>query len=154
MPNNPPLKRSEALQSFSREHHHGLLLCWKINAGIKKGIEAERILNYARWFYDNHLVSHFKAEEKDLFPLLGNNDPLIRQALSEHRILIKLFTAEGDATDSINMIPLVLENHIRFEERILFPKIQRKATAGQFEALLKKHAGAPFFDNLSDVFWK
>ena len=41
-----PIKRSEFLKPISREHHHGLLLCWKIRAGLKKGIEPERIKLY------------------------------------------------------------------------------------------------------------
>ena len=34
-----PQKRHKALQPLSREHHHGLLLSWKIRSGFnKKGI--------------------------------------------------------------------------------------------------------------------
>jgi len=40
-----PIKRSIALQPLSREHHHGLLLCWKIRTGLKKGIDIDRIKN-------------------------------------------------------------------------------------------------------------
>jgi len=38
-----PIKRNEALKPLSRDHHHGLLLCWKIRQGIKLNIEPERI---------------------------------------------------------------------------------------------------------------
>ena len=33
-------KRHKALQNLSREHHHGLLLSWKIRTGLNKNIEA------------------------------------------------------------------------------------------------------------------
>ena len=33
-----PIKRSEYLKPLSRDHHQGLLLCWKIRTGLKKGI--------------------------------------------------------------------------------------------------------------------
>jgi len=34
-----PIKRDKVLQPLSHDHHQGLLLCWKIRTGIKKGIE-------------------------------------------------------------------------------------------------------------------
>jgi hypothetical protein len=63
-----PIKRDKALQEVSREHHHGLLLCWKIRKGFSKGIEPERIKRYADWFYKTHLISHFEVEENTFSP--------------------------------------------------------------------------------------
>ena len=59
----PPIKRHNALQGVSREHHHGLLLCWKIRTGLSKNIPLERIKVYVDWFYTNYLVPHFELEE-------------------------------------------------------------------------------------------
>ena len=36
-----PLKRHAGLVELSRDHHHGLLLSWKIRQGLKKEIEPE-----------------------------------------------------------------------------------------------------------------
>ncbi len=38
-----PIKRSVALKPLSREHHHGLLLSWKIREGFNRNVEIERI---------------------------------------------------------------------------------------------------------------
>ena len=65
----PPIKRHSALQGVSREHHHGLLLCWKIRTGVSKNIPLERIKMYADWFYATYLVPHFELEETHIFPL-------------------------------------------------------------------------------------
>jgi hypothetical protein len=46
-----PLKRHAALQPLSREHHHGLLLGWKIRTGLSNGAPLERIKAYADWFF-------------------------------------------------------------------------------------------------------
>ena len=54
-----PLKRSKALQSLSREHHYGLLLCWKIRSGLKKAVDIERIKAYTDWFFKNSLSKFF-----------------------------------------------------------------------------------------------
>jgi len=53
---NKPLKRYKALQPLSKEHHHGLLLSWKLRMGFKKNIEIERMKTYADWFYQTHLI--------------------------------------------------------------------------------------------------
>lgn len=66
-----PEKRDRTLIPLSREHHFALLLCWKINEGIKLGVSADRISIYVKWFCDNYLLKHFKEEEDLLFPLLG-----------------------------------------------------------------------------------
>ena len=61
---NKPLKRHKALQPLSRDHHHGLLLSWKIRSGFKKNIDVERIKVYADWFYIREFPVSYK-EGKD-----------------------------------------------------------------------------------------
>ena len=51
-----PIKRNKSIQSISREHHHGLLLCWKIRQGMKKNIEPQRIKVYVDWFYNEYIL--------------------------------------------------------------------------------------------------
>lgn len=91
-----PIKRIEQLKALSREHHQGLLLCWKIREGIKQNIETVRIKKYVDWFWINHLQRHFEAEENLLFPILGSQNELIQQALTEHRRLKRLFENKKD----------------------------------------------------------
>lgn len=147
-----PIKRIEQLKPLSRQHHHGLLLCWKIRAGIKHNIDTERIKKYVDWFWNNYLEQHFQTEENMLFPILGNHNQLIQQALSEHRRLKELFVDEKDIHSSISLVEKELEKHIRFEERVLFNEIQKVATATALENLYNVHA-ADFEDNLTDEFW-
>jgi len=147
------MKRDTALQPLSREHHHALLLCWKIKTGFSKGVSAERIKAYTDWFYKNHLLKHFEMEEKYLFPILGSENKLIRQAIEEHKLLSMLFTNSSKIVDSLKQIQIELENHIRFEERILFDEIQNAATLKQFEKITHVHSKENFVDNVSDKFW-
>jgi len=149
-----PLKRHKALQPLSREHHHGLLLSWKIRAGFNKNIEPERMRVYANWFFENHLISHFEIEETLIFPILEPNHQLVKRALSDHRRLKRLFTDTEDDTKILSIIEEELEQHIRFEERILFPEIQKIATESQMLHIEKIHHPEDFEDNLDDVFWK
>ncbi len=151
---NKPIKRHEALKTLSHEHHHGLLLCWKIRTGIKNNVELSRIKKYTDWFNINHLIPHFEVEEKYFFPILGKENELIKKAIAEHRRLKRLFEDDLDPQKTLNLIEEELERHIRFEERVLFNEIQKKATQEQILALEQIHSKEKFVDNLSDVFWE
>ncbi|MCR8668672.1 hemerythrin domain-containing protein [Aestuariibaculum sp. M13] len=149
-----PLKRHKALQPLSREHHHGLLLAWKIRIGFKKNIEPKRIYQYANWFYKTHLISHFKMEELYVFTILEEKNELIKQALNDHEVIRNLFENIDVDSKTLSDIAETLDNHIRFEERVLFPKIQEVATESQLLQIEKIHQSDAFEDNLSDEFWK
>ncbi|WP_242494535.1 hemerythrin domain-containing protein [Brumimicrobium glaciale] len=148
-----PLKRHESIKSFSREHHQGLLLCWKIRKGIKNGVSVERIKKYNDWFFENHLKPHFADEEKYIFPILGDEDEMIKKALTEHRRLIRLFTEENDLDKTINHIEEELDRHIRFEERELFMVIQEKATPSEMQKIAELHDELKFVENNDDKYW-
>lgn len=148
------LKRHKALQPLSREHHHGLLLSWKIRTGFKKNIEPKRIHKYAYWFYANHLLPHFEMEELHVFTILEKNNELIQQALHEHKALKELFENTDDGSKMLSIIADTLESHIRFEERVLFHEIQKVASESQWLEIEKVHQADSFEDNLTDEFWK
>ncbi|MBK5208360.1 MAG: hemerythrin domain-containing protein [Flavobacteriaceae bacterium] len=148
------IKRHQALKEYSKDHHQALLLCWKIQVGFSKGISADRIKTYTNWFYENHILDHFQKEEKYMFPVLGNENELIIQALNEHKILLKLFTGTIQIENSLKQIQTLLKDHIRFEERILFNEIQSAATPQELEKIEQFHSNENFKDNLNDVFWK
>jgi len=150
---NKPIKRSQALQGVSREHHHGLLLCWKIRTGFSKGISEERIKKYVDWFYTTHLLPHFELEENSIFPILGNDHKMIKKALSQHKRLHRLFTETNMPLKSLSLIEEELEQHIRFEERVLFNEIQKIATEEELQTISKIHSDEKFNENTHDTFW-
>ena len=49
------MKRFKELHHLSHDHHHGLLVCWKIRTAFSKGIDFERVKKYLTWFYEYHL---------------------------------------------------------------------------------------------------
>nr|WP_321228412.1 hemerythrin domain-containing protein [uncultured Psychroserpens sp.] len=149
-----PQKRHKALQPLSREHHHGLLLSWKIRTGFKKNIEPKRIRIYANWFFEHHLIPHFEIEEAHIFSILEEENDLIKKALADHRRIKRLFSEENEDIKTLSRIEEELEQHIRFEERILFPEIQKVATDAQMLEIEKIHQPESFEDNLEDEFWR
>lgn len=151
---NKPIQRHKSLQPLSSDHHHGLLLCWKIRTGFKLGVEPERIKRYADWFWTTHLVPHFETEEQHVFPVLGNHNELVQQALEEHRTLKRLFESQTEVSATLSQIETTLEKHIRFEERVLFNAIQQVATPAQLADCEKHHREHPVKATWPDAFWK
>ncbi|MEC7772126.1 MAG: hemerythrin domain-containing protein [Bacteroidota bacterium] len=149
-----PIKRHSVLQGVSREHHHGLLLCWKIRTGLSKNVPMERIKDYVDWFYKTYLVPHFELEETYIFPIVGNDHPWVKKALSDHRRLNRLFTSTTADMKTLGQIEETLEQHIRFEERQLFNYVQEMANNKQLDIIKKQHSNEKFNDNISDPFWE
>lgn len=149
-----PIKRSKALQPLSREHHHGLLLCWKIRTGLKRDIEINRIKKYTDWFFKNSLLAHFNIEEEFIFPLLGNDHDLVKKALTDHRRLKRLFGDSTDIKKSLSILEEELEKHIRFEERIFFSAIEEVATEKELNLIMAIHSENSIYEDWGDVFWE
>lgn len=149
-----PIKRHISLQPLSRDHHLGLLLCFKIREGFKRNIEPERIKAYADWSWENELVPHFYLEEQFVFPVLGLENPLVVQALEEHRELQGYFEAATNLKETLMKIEEKLKQHIRFEERVLFNEIQEVATAEQLSIIEKVHQTPKGCEFWPDKFWE
>ena len=124
-----------------------------LNLLFSKNIEIERIKTYADWFFNNELIPHFELEEAHIFPILKADNELVKRALAEHRRLKRLFNDEKDVERSLHKIEEELEQHIRFEERILFPEIQKTATEAQLALIEDIHHEEGFVDNVNDEFW-
>lgn len=149
-----PIVRHQKLQPLSHDHHHALLLCWKIKTGFKNHVSVERIKSYCNWFYLAHVYPHFKLEEQLLFPVLGMEHALIQKAMAEHRRLIALFEDKTDIAQSLQLIVTELEAHIRFEERILFAEVQKNATEDTLQQLEFMHEESKPDIEWPDPFWE
>lgn len=141
-------KRHPALIPLSHDHHHGLALalrCRKhalgqLNPADPKSIEA-CVAEGSRFFNEN-LVVHFEVEETVLFPLMAAHDEcreLVSRLESEHREFRRLVArpAEGGGLRKFLFdFGDLLEQHIRCEERRLFPAFETLVPAADAE-----HAG-------------
>jgi len=145
------ITRLKELQPLSHDHHHGLSLCRKIRIGLNRSIEIERIKRYSDWFYENSLLPHFYTEERFIFPILGNQNEHVTRALAEHRKLKHYFEDTFNLFRSLNKIEHHLENHIRFEERVLFNEVQAVANVIQLQEIGILHT--PIINQWNDHFW-
>jgi len=158
METRKPLKRHEALVPLSHDHHQGLLLCWKIRTGLTKSLDPKRIIKYVSYFFKNHLTPHFIQEEEILLSRLNADDEQRRETEDQHRQLHALYERLMNEKDDMNGLlkefERILEKHIRFEERQLFPYLQHhfdEATLKQVGTELADET--PFLDDWEDPFW-
>lgn len=151
-----PIKRHKGLQPLSREHHQGLLLSWKIRTGLKKEVSTDRIIKYCDFFIKEELIQHFNLEELHIFTVLEPDDELVKRALADHLKLKKLFMQKQPDIKTILSIEEEIEKHIRFEERILFNKIQEVATEKRLLKILELHSSnkRSDIDSWNDKFWE
>jgi hemerythrin-like domain-containing protein len=155
---NKPIKRNINMVELSKDHHAGLLFCWKVKEGLKRNIELYRIREYVNYFWQNHLKTHFREEESLLFNRI--DDALSSQGKTEHRVLLerlhRLNYYENEKGSEYLEFAELLTSHIRFEERILFPHLEKvlpqSALASVGEYLISQHP-VPFKDDFPDEFW-
>jgi hemerythrin-like domain-containing protein len=151
--NSKPIKREEFLKHLSREHHHALLLCWKIRNGIKRDVSIQRMNLYIQWFYANYLKPHIAFEEAYIYPLVPTYSAIV-DLLSEHRQIEELAVNNFSSVQMLNYFGDLLEKHIRFEERILFNELQRIISKSQIEVIQSKIKEEAFIENDADKFWE
>lgn len=123
------MKRIPALQPLSREHHTALTLAKACERAVQScdedrvGKTCQRILQA----FSAELEPHFLVEEQSLLPLLREaGDRLLEQrTLEDHRRLRALLEGlrQNDAT-ALDSFGRLLMEHVRFEERELFPALE------------------------------
>ncbi len=151
------MKRNEHIILLSRDHHFGLLFCWKIRQGLKWNVDPERIKRYVSYFWDHHLRQHFHEEETVLFIL--KDDPWCRRAQEEHRTieqLVKDIAQPDTNTTLLQSLTDMVDRHIRYEERELFPYLEQTLTEDQLNLIgkeLQRLHSENAADNYEDEFW-
>lgn len=154
-----PIKRSEHIVQLSREHHFSLLFCWKVKKGVRKGVEPSRIIQYILYFWKEHLLPHF-SEEDVLFEKV--DDKFVQRAYNEHHEINGLVMSLGsikeeeDKVQAAIQIADMVDKHVRFEERELFPHLEAAIEESELakigEKLLEMQP-EPLQDTYEDEFW-
>lgn len=156
-----PIRRNEHILRLSREHHFSLLFCWKIRQGVKKGIAPERMINYADYFRKHHAEPHFREEEEIIFDHFP--DEMTLRAVDEHIALRRLFeeiiSRAGEDDEQVagllSSLAEKLDSHVRFEERELFPYLEKKLNEKELSRIGNALDALPAGprDDYADEFW-
>lgn len=150
------MKRHQSIVPLSRDHHTGLLCSWKIRQGIQKQVEVKRMQDYVAYFWKHHLEPHFKEEETLLYNTV--QDALFIRAMEEHAAL-QLLIKELSQTPSVKALAAfadLLEQHIRFEERTVFPHIEKifsPSLLNEIGEKIKTMHATQEPDSFEDDFW-
>jgi iron-sulfur cluster repair protein YtfE (RIC family) len=135
------MKRHPSLHPLSREHHMALMLAQGVReGGLPKLAELlpddpQELARHVLEEFERALAPHFAREEQVLAPALEGRDPAIDALLvrmrDEHRRLHELIDTvrhthgDGDAIRSaLTAFAEALIDHVRFEERELFERMQ------------------------------
>lgn len=125
------MKRSEALQPLSRDHHQALAVALSLRRADAEsaGAAAASFLE----FWRSHGQAHFREEEEILLPAYAAHadagHPLVARVLIDHveireRAQRLERVAPDAAPDELNELGERLAEHVRVEERELFPLIE------------------------------
>lgn len=132
-------KRHPSLIPLSRDHHDGLMLALRLRQGKKALLrdwshDPAWQANYVVQFFRRHLVPHFEAEEKALFPTMKNyvkeSIKTVQTLLNQHEEM-RVRAEKLGKPDPMNLeVELKdfgdsLDRHIRIEEDDLFPLFEK-----------------------------
>lgn len=121
------MKREEALQPLSREHLDALLAAKKLREAESLEAASRAFLDF--WRGDGQ--HHFRVEEEVLLPGWAAHAEVDRDGV--HRMLDEHLTIRREALrleagemtlDRARELGQLLDDHVRFEERQLFPAIE------------------------------
>jgi hemerythrin-like domain-containing protein len=104
------VRRDARLHALSRDHHRALVLVRRVRRGADAAEVARR--------FELELAPHFAIEERVLLPALtraGRADLATRTAREHEEI------RAATSTHNLAAFADLLEAHVRFEERELFP---------------------------------
>ncbi|MFN5135285.1 MAG: hemerythrin domain-containing protein [Chitinophagaceae bacterium] len=136
------MKRNKNLQPLSRQHHNALMAVLLLRKGVQKNVDANVMKDFILSVWNDELKTHFKAEEKWMIPNVEDEELHImyKQILNEHqqlRAFIRQFEINISTIEIIEQFYKLLDQHIRFEERIFFPAVEKNFTTTQLETIGK-----------------
>lgn len=153
-----PIKRNENIVILSREHHHGLLFAWKLRQGLSADVDPARMAKYVAYFWSTQLAGHFHEEERLLFSKLQH--ALVSKAIEQHSeidaLVQQIQADEIGSVDPFGKLADLITDHIRFEERELFPYLEATIPSGQLKQIGTQLAGLhgkKLTDDYPDEFW-
>jgi hemerythrin superfamily protein len=139
--------RHETLIPLTHDHHHALAQARRLldAEGMADQTDRRNLTNDFVNFYFGRAVRHFHEEEELFFaPLVDNPEArdLVLRAVADHLRLhalvrgVKRQSVIGDADQRrLSEISRLLTEHVRFEEKELYPMIERLLPEAELQEL-------------------
>lgn len=142
------MRRHEGLQSLSRDHHHALVAAKHLAAA---GESADAAASAGRLLQEwRDLERHFREEEEVLLPVLaryaGSDCPEIGETLRQHveirgvvdQVQERIECGLDPDGPLLRRLGSLLREHVRFEERTLFPEVEQVVPVEQLWRLQRR----------------
>lgn len=125
------MKRHPALEPLSRDHHHALVVAQRLKRADPVSAAEARAGFMTYWEAEGR--NHFRHEEEILLPAcvpyVAPEEPVVAKVLTEHVRIRHLADAvartDRPRIDRLHDLGRQLDDHVRREERELFPLIER-----------------------------
>ena len=141
------MKRSRALTPLSHDHQHGLAVALELTRATDESAAAAADGFLAFWRTEG--AHHFRIEEEVLLPGAAAHVPpdheAVERVLSDHREIREQASALGQGAwppVQLHALGERLRDHIRHEERVLFPLVEEALPPEELSALGERIARA------------
>ncbi len=129
------MKRSDELTPLSHDHHQALFVAMSLRRADVVEEAATALMGY----WNEHGRRHFEIEEGILLPgwLAADENADLEAAARvarEHleiRAAVRLVDSGQAGLDDLHRLGEQLNDHVRFEERVLFPLIEQRVAADE-----------------------
>ncbi len=124
------MKRHQALEPFSRDHYSGLVAAKHLQERPGPDSVAELLQ-----LWEHELEDHFREEETLLSPLASSE--MAQKLSQDHQDIAAMIlrASKGSLADNeIADLGKSLLDHIRWEERVLFPALEQNSDISSIEA--------------------
>ena len=139
------MKRAQALQPLSREHLKSLLAAKRLRNATDAAGAGQDFLD----FWEGEGKHHFRIEEEVLLPGWALHCPVERVAVArmlEEHLAIRRATlrvaAKAASLKGLHDLGRLLDDHVRFEERELFPMVEEALAPENLDRLAEAIARA------------
>jgi hemerythrin-like domain-containing protein len=132
------MKRSAALIALSHDHHHALDVARRLRRAGAVDFDAARA--YLLEFWEPRGRRHFEIEEHVLLTAIDDTDAewlAAVQRVREEHDRIRQQVAGIDAAEDAHALGQLLHDHVRFEERHLFPMLESRLSEDELARLAK-----------------
>jgi hemerythrin-like domain-containing protein len=154
------MKRHDNLQPISRQHHNLLLGCLLLKKGVRKKADLQVMQDFIKQLWKTDLSRHVALEEKNLLPFLMRYPSLHCYAAilhNEHELIERIYERNSNGQISYRNVEILaetLEHHIRFEERVLFERLQLQLPDEIDKIVVEEDSGATDCSLYPVKFWE
>lgn len=137
------MERHPSLQDLSRDHYFVLAQAQRLKRVEPDTVNA--IIDEFLSFWRDQMIHHFRLEEEVLLPVFTRyrpaDDPNVITVLAQHLEIARRvmdLSAQKEALRGVEMahdLGGLIDQHVRHEERVLFPAIEKSLPEQELAAL-------------------